>query len=169
MCLRRQSTPQTAWPRRPRSAKAQTGRALSSRQRFRSDRDLANFDCVRRDRSRWRRSATRSRRPSRSTRSSNSHTTVRRRSKRTARYARKNEKKQPAPAAEFALVPSRQCLEKKKDWRQCGAAREAMDKCVEEGEQQRFFIDSQCSRWKRQYQSCLLESKTMPAPFFDAA
>ena len=73
-------------------------------------------------------------------------------------------KKQPTPAAEFALVPSRQCLEKKKDWRQCGAAREAMDKCVEEGEQQRFFIDSQCSRWKRQYQSCLLESKTMPAP-----
>ena len=38
-----------------------------------------------------------------------------------------------------------------------------MDECVEAGEKQRFYLDAQCSRWKRQYQSCLLESKLVPS------
>ena len=28
--------------------------------------------------------------------------------------------------------------------------------CVEAGERRRFYLDSQCSRWKRLYQSCIL-------------
>ena len=57
-----------------------------------------------------------------------------------------------------------QCLESGKEWKLCNAARDAMDACIEAGEQERFFLDAQCSRWKRQYQSCLLDVKTLPEP-----
>ena len=52
-----------------------------------------------------------------------------------------------------------QCLKKSNDWRQCEAAREAMDTCLEDGERQRFHLDAECSRWKRKVQSCLLDAK----------
>jgi hypothetical protein len=39
-----------------------------------------------------------------------------------------------------------------------------MDSCVEVGEQKRFFLDSRCSRWKRQFQSCLVEAQTRQVP-----
>ena len=36
------------------------------------------------------------------------------------------------------------------------AARDAMDACVEQSERRRFYLDQQCSRWKRLHQSCIL-------------
>eukprot|EP00665_Eupelagonemidae_sp_cell47_P000304 gene303-63_t len=38
----------------------------------------------------------------------------------------------------------------------CAAARDAMDACVEQSERRRFYLDQQCSRWKRLHQSCIL-------------
>ena len=54
-----------------------------------------------------------------------------------------------------------QCMKGKSDWRECVATRDAMDACLEAGEQQRFLLDSHCNRWKRQYQSCVIEAKTV--------
>lgn len=34
--------------------------------------------------------------------------------------------------------------------------RDAMDECVEQGERRRFYLENQCSRWKRLHQSCIL-------------
>ena len=53
-----------------------------------------------------------------------------------------------------------QCMKGKSDWRECTATRDAMDACLEAGEQQRFVLDTHCNRWKRQYQSCVIEAKT---------
>ena len=50
-----------------------------------------------------------------------------------------------------------QCLKTKNDWRLCTETRDVMDACVEAGEQRRFFLDDQCNRFKRQFQSCVLE------------
>ena len=50
------------------------------------------------------------------------------------------------------------CLAAKGHWEPCTAARDAMDDCVESGEKRRFYLESQCSRLKRVYQSCLLSS-----------
>ena len=36
--------------------------------------------------------------------------------------------------------------------------RDAMDACVEAGEKRRFLLNAQCSRFKRLYQSCLIEA-----------
>uniref|UniRef100_A0A7S2DK89 Uncharacterized protein n=1 Tax=Haptolina brevifila TaxID=156173 RepID=A0A7S2DK89_9EUKA len=45
-------------------------------------------------------------------------------------------------------------------WRRCKATRDAMDACVEPAERQRFFIDVQCKRAKRWFQSCLIEARS---------
>ena len=49
------------------------------------------------------------------------------------------------------------CMKEPGDWRRCAEMRDAMDSCLEIGERRRFTLDSQCMRWKRKYQACILQ------------
>jgi len=42
-------------------------------------------------------------------------------------------------------------------WQRCTATREAMDACVESAERRKFFVESECRRWRRRHQTCLLQ------------
>ena len=50
-----------------------------------------------------------------------------------------------------------QCLSQHGHWSKCQASRDALDACVEVGEKARFRLETQCRRWKRLFQSCLLQ------------
>ena len=53
-----------------------------------------------------------------------------------------------------------QCKGRAADWSACDQKREAMDACIEPAERRRFRSDNECRRWRRLYQSCILESQS---------
>ena len=46
----------------------------------------------------------------------------------------------------------------KRHWSECVQMQVAMDACIDASEQIRFRGDTACRRWRRLYQSCILES-----------
>ena len=51
----------------------------------------------------------------------------------------------------------------RRHWRECVQMQQAMDACVDASEQVRFRGDIECRRWRRLYQSCILESSGSPS------
>eukprot|EP00320_Phaeocystis_rex_P001487 CAMPEP_0119068090 /NCGR_PEP_ID=MMETSP1178-20130426/10477_1 /TAXON_ID=33656 /ORGANISM="unid sp, Strain CCMP2000" /LENGTH=101 /DNA_ID=CAMNT_0007049783 /DNA_START=27 /DNA_END=329 /DNA_ORIENTATION=- len=56
----------------------------------------------------------------------------------------------------LTLEAYEQCLSHYGHWSKCQAPRDALDSCVELGEKRRFRVETNCRRWKRLFQSCLL-------------
>ena len=62
------------------------------------------------------------------------------------------------PYACQRLVDAHSTCLSEKSWRDCETVRTAMDKCLDEGEKQRFHLHATCSRVKRLHQSCLMQN-----------
>ena len=73
--------------------------------------------------------------------------------------ARARRSRAPSPRRLLTAGAHAQCKGRAADWSACDRTREAMDACIEPAERKRFRGDNACRRWRRLYQSCILESQ----------